>query len=330
MNCILRIEKLSKYFNKKDGFVLNDINIAIEKGKIVAIVGESGCGKTTLIRLVAGLETPDCGTITIHNTMVASNQIFINPEKRNVGLVFQDYALFPHLTVFQNIIYSISKFNNKEKRVKEVLKLVNLSGYETRYPHQLSGGQQQRVAIARALAPKPKILLFDEPFSNLDIMLRLQLREEIFEIIKKIGITAIFVTHDTQDATAISDEIIILQAGKIIQQGETIELYKKPKNVYVASLFGAIVYLTKEDLSYFNFLVKHEKEKYGIRTNQFKINCKSEYQLTLKVHKSIFQGEFYLNKTQLPNNKSVSFSSKNELLDQTITLGFDLESLLIF
>ncbi len=328
MDCILKIEQLSKSFDKKEGPVLNTIDLTVEKGDIIAIVGESGCGKTTLTRLIAGLETPDCGTISIHDTVVVSDEVFIAPEKRNVGLVFQDYALFPHLTVFQNVVYGISRASDKEERIKEVLDLVDLSGYEKRFPHQLSGGQQQRVALARALAPKPTVLLLDEPFSNLDLVLRVQLRNEIFDIIKKTEVTAIFVTHDTQDAIAISDKTVVLQNGRIIQQGQPRELYEHPKNTYVASLFGAIVQLSKEDLGCFGF--QTDQESCAIRSTTFIVEQESEYQMTARVLRSTFQGDFYLNMVKLPNDKVFEFSSKNELSNQTISLGFDANTLLHF
>src|SRR5690606_846250 len=197
---MLTVNSLSKSFNKGKTFALRDVSFHLNQGDVYAIVGESGSGKTTLIRLIAGLESPDEGTIFINNELVSSIKKNVKPEKRNIGLVFQEYALFPHLTVLDNVLYGISKLKNKKEQADEVLSLVGLLDYKGRYPHQLSGGQQQRVALARALAPKPSLLILDEPFSNLDAMLRAQLRNEVFDIIKKSGVTAIFVTHDTQDA----------------------------------------------------------------------------------------------------------------------------------
>ena len=238
MNTILNIKSLSKSYNNRKELVVNNINLSIERGKILAIVGESGSGKTTLIRLISGLETPNEGAITLNEKIVTSDTVFVGPEKRNIGMVFQDYALFPHLTVYENVIYGISKLINKEKTVNEILKLVSLVGLEQRYPHQLSGGQQQRVALARAIAPKPQLLILDEPFSNLDSNLRTQLREEIFSIIKKINATAIFVTHDIKDANAVADEILILKDGEILQYGTIKQVLNQPINKYVSNLIG--------------------------------------------------------------------------------------------
>ena len=182
---LLEIHEVQKKFNNGNVIALNNVSLNLEQGNILAVVGESGSGKTTLIRLVAGLETLDKGEIIINNKMVSSNSIFIEPQDRKVGMVFQDYALFPHFTVFDNIAYGISKLSNKKERVEEVLQLVGLEGLGKRYPHELSGGQQQRVALARALAPKPELLILDEPFSNLDIILRNKLREDLLKILKK-------------------------------------------------------------------------------------------------------------------------------------------------
>lgn len=234
---LLEIQNIYKRFNKGEVVALNNVSLGLEKGKILAIVGESGSGKTTLIRLITGLETLDEGEIKLNDEMVSSNQIFIAPQHRNVGMVFQDYALFPHLTIFKNIAYGISKRPNKKERVKEVLELVGLTGMEKRYPHELSGGQQQRVALARAIAPNPELLILDEPFSNLDVILRNQLRQDIVSILKKTNTTAIFVTHDIKDALEVSDEILVLQNGNVLQQGNTQEVYKNPKGAYVELLF---------------------------------------------------------------------------------------------
>ena len=236
-NPILQLKKLTKTFSKGRVKALNAISFSLHKGKILAVVGESGSGKTTLIRLITGLETQDYGTIAFKNNVLSSDSIFIEPEKRNIGMVFQEYALFPHFTVFDNVAFGIS--GNKKERVAEVLDLVALKGFEKRFPHELSGGQQQRVALARALAPKPELLILDEPFSNLDVILRQQLRSDIKKILKKTNTTAIFVTHDIKDALKISDEILVLQKGNLLQYGNTEEIFKNPNCEYVSLLFDA-------------------------------------------------------------------------------------------
>lgn len=236
---MLNVQSISKTFNNGKVKALNEVSFSINKGKIVAIVGESGSGKTTLIRLITGLETQDKGSVVFKGKTLSSETIFIKPEARNIGMVFQEYALFPHFTVFDNIAYGISKSSNKNERVAEVLELVALTGLEKRFPHELSGGQQQRVALARALAPKPELLILDEPFSNLDVILRNQLRNDVVAILRKTNATAIFVTHDIKDALKISDDILILQKGNLLQQGNTEEVFKNPNCAYVDLLFDA-------------------------------------------------------------------------------------------
>ncbi len=237
---IVDVKNVTKTFNKGKVQALNNVSFTLRKGNILAVVGESGSGKTTLIRLIAGLEVLNKGVISLKEKIVSSNSIFIEPQHRNVGMVFQDYALFPHLTIFQNISYGLSNKINKKERVQEVLSLIDLVGTEKRYPHELSGGQQQRIALARALAPKPELLILDEPFSNLDVILRNQLRHDILNILKKTNTTAIFVTHDIKDAIEVSDEILVLKNGKILQQGITSNVYKNPEGDYVKLLFNSI------------------------------------------------------------------------------------------
>jgi len=205
-----------KYQNNSD-LVIDNFTLEIEKGKIIAVLGKSGSGKSTLLRIISGLEIPIKGNIVINNKTMVDENTFIEPEHRGIGMVFQDYALFPHMTIEKNIEYGLYKINKEEKRkrVEEVLELVNLTGLNKRYPNQLSGGQQQRVALARALAPSPSLLLLDEPFSNLDAELKTKIRNELKLILKKAKITSIFVTHDIEDAKEISDKIIYLTNGKI-------------------------------------------------------------------------------------------------------------------
>ncbi|HBV86077.1 MAG TPA: ABC transporter [Desulfosporosinus sp.] len=215
----IEIEDLCFRYPNAPKAVIQDFSVTIEHGEVICILGESGGGKSTVLRLVAGLEIPSKGRIKINEITMVDQSVFVPPEKRGVGMVFQDYALFPHMTVSENIRFGLKKMNNKEKdfRINQMLDLVNLGDYGKRYPYELSGGQQQRVAIARTLAPKPSLLLLDEPFSNLDTELRSKIREEINIILKQTSITVIFVTHDKEDAKAMADRIVILKEGKIVE-----------------------------------------------------------------------------------------------------------------
>lgn len=205
---------------------VDDVSFSIEKGEVISILGRSGSGKSTILRLIAGLEIPTDGTFLLNGKVVFDDKTFIQPEKRGIGMVFQDYALFPHMTVEENILFGLSKMSRaeKRKRAKEVLELVELVGFEKRYPHQLSGGQQQRVALARAIAPQPELLLLDEPFSNLDTELLVKIREDLRRILKKANTTAIFVTHNENDAHALADRIIKITNGQVDKIGRPCDL----------------------------------------------------------------------------------------------------------
>lgn len=216
---------------------VNNITLSLEQGSIVTLLGPSGCGKTTTLRLIAGFERADSGTITLAGHTVSDHSVFVPPEKRGVGMVFQDYALFPHLTVFDNIGFGYRDKDRRE-RIADVLEMVNLTGYEKRFPHELSGGQQQRVALARALARRPVVVLLDEPFSNLDADLRMQMRAEVRKIIKEANATAVFVSHDQKDALAISDRVIVMKDGTVQQDGTPREIYQFPENIFIANFVG--------------------------------------------------------------------------------------------
>ena len=204
----VNIEGLSFRYHQ-DQPLIEDFSLEIKQGEIVAIQGLSGSGKTTLLRLITGLETPSNGSIIVGDTCVFGPKINVSPEDRAIGMVFQDYALFPHMTVYQNIAFGLKgKTNDARGIVTQMLKLIGLTGYEDRYPYELSGGQQQRVALARAIAPNPKLLLLDEPFSNLDTDLKQQIRKELRWIIKLYGVTTIMVTHDAEDAKVLADRLI--------------------------------------------------------------------------------------------------------------------------
>ena len=241
------LQNLNKTFppqSKKGAPVVavNDVSLTIPDGKLLGLLGPSGCGKSTLLNLLCGLLTPTGGEIFFDEDNVTTLQ----PQHRGVGMVFQNYALYPHLTVLQNILFPLENLKGKEKltkdamlaRAKEAAALVQIEGLLDRKPAQLSGGQQQRVAIARALVKLPRLLLLDEPLSNLDARLRLQTREEIKRIQQKTGITTVFVTHDQEEAMSISDKIVVMQAGKIQQMGHPQEVYDDPKNLFVAKFLG--------------------------------------------------------------------------------------------
>jgi len=207
---VVEVNSITFQYDRKHKPVINDLSFSIDQGEIVGILGASGSGKSTLLRILAGLEHPTEGKVVLSGKTVVDDQVCVSPEQRGVGMVFQDYALFPHLTVAQNVSFGLYRLPRKEraKRTEEMLELVHLSEFANRYPHELSGGQQQRVAIARALAPCPAVLLMDEPFSNLDTDLKCSIRCEIQEILRKAKMTCLFVTHDHQDVEAICDRSI--------------------------------------------------------------------------------------------------------------------------
>ncbi|SFC46078.1 ABC transporter ATP-binding protein [Pseudoalteromonas denitrificans] len=239
----LLIEHLN--FDYQGNKVIDNLSLMIEKNEIVCLLGASGCGKTTTLKAIAGLIKPSEGFIKISNKTVNDKNVFIAPEVRNIGMMFQDYALFPHLTVAQNIGYGLLSRDKtfKRDRISEMLHLVKLEDLGERYPHQLSGGQQQRVAIARALAYKPSLLLLDEPFSNIDHQVRFQLIEDIRRIIKDQQVSAIFVTHSKDEAFAFSDKLAIMHQGEIIQQDTAKMLFHQPKAKMVAEFLGQGIYL---------------------------------------------------------------------------------------
>lgn len=234
---MLKIESLNKFFGKQQ--VLYDINFQIDKGVFLSILGPSGCGKTTLLRCIAGLEEVQSGKIYINNRDVTH----LHPSKRNIAMVFQTYALYPHMTVKDNITIGlrIQKLDKKliEERLKKVVEFLNIEDILNKYPGQISGGQRQRVAIARALVKEPDIFLFDEPLSNLDALLREKAREEIKKILLSLNATAVFVTHDQVEAMSLSDYIIVMDKGKVMQFGTPEEIYNNPRNFFTASFVGS-------------------------------------------------------------------------------------------
>jgi len=239
----LGIKNLNCFYQENQ--ILNALNLDLQENEIVCLLGESGCGKTTLLRAVSGLQDELSGQININNRVVYSDGIDMPPEKRKVGLIFQDYALFPHLNVFDNIAFSLMGLDKpeKKKRVEKMLALVQLSDFALRFPHQLSGGQQQRIAIARALAYQPDLMLLDEPFSNLDQHVRFQLIKEIRLLFKKHALSALFVTHSKEEGFAFADKIALMRSGKIIQIGAPQVLYSQPNSRYVADFMGQSNYL---------------------------------------------------------------------------------------
>jgi iron(III) transport system ATP-binding protein len=237
---VLQLKSLSKTFSTTASPAVQQISFNLVQGELLGLLGPSGCGKTTLLRLIAGFERPDRGTIELAGRLVAGERCWAAPERRDVGMVFQDYALFPHLTVSQNVAFGLHQPQRRLSQQKiqlltqEVIHRVGLTKLESRYPHELSGGQQQRVALARALAPQPALILLDEPLSNLDVQVRLHLRQEIRSILKAAGTSAIFVTHDQEEALSICDRVAILHQGHLEQLDTPNALYYAPASRFVA------------------------------------------------------------------------------------------------
>jgi iron(III) transport system ATP-binding protein len=241
MCSVIRLNGVTKRFGAVTA--VDGVSLTVDRGEIVALLGPSGCGKTTLLRLVAGFERPDAGTVETACRVVADRSTWVPPERRRIGMVFQDYALFPHLTVAENVGFGLPR-RARATRVGELLEVVGLAELGGRYPHELSGGQQQRVALARALAPSPELVLLDEPWSNVDPFLRESLRTEVVQIVRSLGVTGILVTHDREEALSLADRIALMRDGRIVQEGTAEELYFTPATRWSAEFVGAANLLT--------------------------------------------------------------------------------------
>ena len=235
-NLIIRARSVTKSYGSE--IVLFDFNLDVWNGSIVGILGTSGSGKTTALRLLAGFDKPDSGIIEMRNRVISSEDTFLPPEERNVGMVFQDYALFPHLNVEKNISFGLSRDEIKSGRLEEVLSMCNLEAYRNKFPQELSGGQQQRVSLARALAPKPEVILLDEPFTSLDAHMARDLREEVVSLLRQTETTALIVTHDQEEALSVCDVVSVLENGSVIQSATPQEIYLNPVSQTVANSVG--------------------------------------------------------------------------------------------
>ena len=294
---MLKVENLYKSYGKEK--VLHGVNLHINSGEIVTIVGSSGSGKTTLLRLISGLEIPDSGKIVIKENEVNNSSIYSPPEKRNCSLVFQDYALFPNMSMFDNIYFGRGSKENKEK-VEDLINITNIENILDKFPHECSGGEQQRVALVRSMAIQPELILMDEPLSNLDYHLKSKISTLICEIIKKFKTTAVIVTHDIMDAMKISDRIIVFGSGNIIQDGTPNEIYDRPNSKEVALLFGQTNFIPLElfpESKYYFMDITTEKSFIPIRPEQFVIYdekfASDRMVLSGKIHSIIKIGSNY-------------------------------------
>ncbi|MGC1308523.1 MAG: ABC transporter ATP-binding protein [Phormidesmis sp.] len=251
---VLTCQNVTKCFASTSAPAVDQVSFELNEGELLGLLGPSGCGKTTLLRLVAGFEKPERGEIMLAGRTVCARGQWVPPERRRVGVVFQDYALFPHLSVVENVAFGLRQLARRGELPKpqikalavEAIALVGLSGMEKRYPHELSGGQQQRVALARALAPRPPLILLDEPFSNLDVQVRLRLRQEVRDILKNVGASGIFVTHDQEEALSIADKVAVMQAGQIVQLDTPEDIYQHPKSRFIAEFVTQANFLPAE------------------------------------------------------------------------------------
>jgi iron(III) transport system ATP-binding protein len=288
----VKFENITKKFSET--VAVDNVSCNFEAGTLTTLLGPSGCGKTTSLRIIAGLERATSGKILVDNEDVT----LLPATDRDVSMVFQSYALFPHMSVIENVSYGLKMINvNKEEYIEkalETLKLVNLEGYENRMPSELSGGQQQRVAVARAIVLKPKVLLFDEPLSNLDAKLRRQVREDIREIQQKLGVTTIYVTHDQEEALAISDKVIVMNKAVIAQEGSPKDLYNFPKNKFVANFIGDANDVTAD-------IIDKQSNIYELKLAEMNVKIEINRDLNDKVSLALRPEKVKINRTKNEN-----------------------------
>jgi len=310
----LEVKNLAKFYNSSYP-IIKDLTFSVKKGELISFLGESGSGKTTFLKCLAGLEGINAGSISLNSNFLNNEKTFVRPQKRKIGFVFQDYPLFPHLNLFDNIVFNLEK--KYHSKIEYILKLTGLQFLVERFPHEISGGEQQRACIARALIREPELLLLDEPFSNLDSTIKESMKEEIFKIVKETKTTTILVTHDINDALNISDRILIFKAGILQQYDDPVKMYCEPANCYCAEVLGEMNKLF------------HKNETYYIRPEKVNISDKrSKYRV--KVEKCFFQGKEYKVKGRI-NNEIWHFFSKSPIKeDSNVYVNFPEKDLIYF
>ena len=309
----LEIKNLVKYYSK-DSPVIKKLNFSVNKGEIISFLGESGSGKSTFLKCISGLEKINSGSISLNNNILNNDSVFVKPQDRKIGFVFQDYPLFPHLNLKENITFNLkSKYFNK---LDYMISLTRLEKLLFRYPHELSGGEQQRACIARALIREPDLLLLDEPFSNLDANIKLSMRDEIYKIIKETNTTAILVTHDINDSLNIADRILIFKAGVLQQYDDPVNMYCEPANCYCAKILGDLNQISVDNKTYY---IRPEK-----------INIVEKSNNKVQVEKCFFQGKEYKVMGKLNDKSWQFFSSKSIAKNDYVYIDYNPKDLIFF
>ena len=310
----LEVKNLVKFYNSSYP-IIKDLTFSVKKGELISFLGESGSGKTTFLKCLAGLEGINAGSISLNSNFLNNEKTFVKPQKRKIGFVFQDYPLFPQLNLFDNIVFNLEK--KYHSKIEYILKLTGLQFLVERFPHEISGGEQQRACIARALIREPELLLLYEPFINLDSTIKESMKEEIFKIVKETNTTTILVTHDINDALNISDRILIFKAGILQQYDDPVKMYCEPANCYCAEVLGDMNKLF------------HKNETYYIRPEKVNISDKrSKYRV--KVEKCFFQGKEYKVKGRINNEIWHFFSESPIKEDSDVYVNFPEKDLIYF